>query len=101
LRDEKRYTMKEIAQLVRRKLPTIYTTYRAAKRKYKGGMDVSDVSVVVPVSVVVSPYSVLESIVGYLRSERYTVRQIAAFLGKSLSTVKTVLRRYKMKGGKL
>lgn len=98
LTDVKKKPVKEIAFLLKRNVNTIYTTIRLARRK-KAQLDLSG-SLKVPLEIFSQrKFSLLESLVAFLRKEKKLV-EIAQLLGKSNSTIKTVSRRYKLKHGR-
>ena len=87
----------EVARLLNRSATTIHTTYTNALRKYSGALDVSDYSVVIPVAVVAErSFSVLEGIVVHL-NQTFSLKEIAALIHRSYSTVKTVRKRAQMR----
>ena len=90
--------LSEIARKLNRKPTTIYTTYTQARKKFSKPLDVSDYSVVIPVSVVAErSVAVLESIVVHL-NKTLPLKEIARLLNRSYNTVKTVRRRALGKG---
>lgn len=99
LRDVSHKSFKEIAVILNRKLPTIYTTYQKSHKKYQPILDVSDRSVLIPFSVVHDrTYSILENIVAYLKEkEQLSITQISVLLHRDYNTIQTVYRRYRAK----
>ena len=96
LKDVQKLKVKEIASILNRKLSTIYTTYDLAKSKLKKGINISDNSVLIPISIFSNrKYAVLESLVFYLKNEKkFSLIEISQILNKSYSTIKTTNRRY-------
>jgi DNA-directed RNA polymerase specialized sigma24 family protein len=99
LKHEKKKSITAIATLLQRKRSTLYTTYYKASKKLTGELDISDTSVLVPLSTFTNrKFAVLESLVAYLKEQRgMNLREIATALGKSYSTVRTVSMRYTKK----
>lgn len=98
LRDELKWGVSRISAELCRKPGTIYATYANAKSKLRKRLDVSDFSASIPLSVIADRrFSVLESVVAHLRGSGNGLPRIAALLGKSYSTVRTVHRRYQEK----
>lgn len=92
-------SIKEISRILNRKKSTIYNTYRAACKKFSKPLDDSDSSIIIPVEIFAERrYSVLETIVGYMKDVRkIPFREIANSLGKSESTIRTVYWRMSKK----
>ncbi|MBW2976607.1 hypothetical protein KY347_04125 [Candidatus Woesearchaeota archaeon] len=101
LREAEKKSFREISKILNRKTSTIYSTYSKSKIKFKGKLDISDASVVIPYKIFANrKYSVLESLVAYLKGkQKLSFTQISLVLNKHYSTIKTVYRRYKMKNG--
>jgi len=100
LKEAEKKSFKEISKILNRKLSTVYNTYNKSKIKFNGGLDVSDYSICIPFNIFVDrKYSVLESITAYLKVKDFSVNQISLLLNKNQSTIRTVLRRYKIKNG--
>jgi hypothetical protein len=99
MRDSRHQSFKEIARILNRKLPTVYTTYQKAHKKHRQPLDVSDRSILIPFSLFHDrTYSILEAIVAYLKEkEGLTVVRIAALLHRDYNTIQTVARRHAMK----
>ena len=99
LKEIEKKSFKEISKTLNRKASTIYNTYHNSRIKFKGSLDIYDVSISIPYSIFANrKNSVLESIVFYLKSkEKLSLNQISLALNKSYSTVKTVYRRYRIK----
>lgn len=97
LKDVDKKNPKEIAELLNRKVPTIYSTYNKVKNK-KIKLDLKS-KIDVPLSVFSDrKFSVLESLVFYLKDQRHlSLVEISKLIGKSQSTVKTVYWRYNKK----
>lgn len=99
LRDVVEKEINEIAALLNRNRNTIYTTYTKAKKKLQGELITSDFSIAIPLAIFADrKYSILESLVAYLKDE-HNLRfvRIAKLLEKSYSTVKTGYGRYQKK----
>ena len=101
LKEVENKPFKEISGILNRKLSTLYNTYRKSKIKFKKELDVSDDSITIPYEIFADrKYSVLESIVDFLKDTRKcSFTQISLMLNKKYSTIKTVCRRYKIKNG--
>lgn len=99
MRDSHHHSFKDIARVLNRKLPTIYTTYHKSHKKFKLPLDVSDRSILIPFSLFHDrTYSILEAIVAYLKEkEGLTVVRIAALLHRDYNTIQTVYRRHEKK----
>ena len=99
-KDVEKKSFKEIASLLNRKLPTIYTTYTHAKKKFPQPLDLSNSSIRIPVDIFSDRrYAVLELIVAYLKeNEKLSLKEIAAALHKHYNTISTTYRRYKARG---
>ena len=98
LKDVKSLSIKEIAATLNRNPSTIYTTYHKARQKIRGKLNYSDFSFTIPLSVFANrKFSVLESLVSYLKNKNLNLSKIASLLNKNYNTVKTVYRRYQKK----
>jgi hypothetical protein len=98
LREVENKPFKEISKILNRKLSTLYNTYNNSKIKFKKSLDVSDNSITIPFDIFKDrKYSILESIVAYLKDKEFSFTQISILLNKNYNTIKTVYRRYKMK----
>lgn len=99
LKETKNQSIAEIAALLKRKKSTIYTTYKKAKEKSKKTLDVSDRSIVIPYQTfTIRKFSVLESLVAYLKDEhKLPFVKISLLLNKKYSTVRTVYVRHREK----
>jgi len=98
LKEIENKSFKEISKILNRKLSTIYNTYNNSQTKFKGQLDTSDNSVLIPLDAFTNrKYSVLESIVSYLKDKQLSFTQIASLLNRNYSTVKTVYHRFKLK----
>ena len=101
LRDVEQKSFKEIAQMLNRNVQTIYTTYRKAKIKFPDQLDLSNYSVIIPLDIFTNrKFSVLESIVFYLKNQGLNFRKIATLLNRDYNTVRTVYLRYSKKNEK-
>ncbi len=98
LREVENKSFKEISKILNRKLSTLYNTYNNSKIKFKKSLDTSDTSITVPFDIFKDrKYSILESIVAYLKNKEFSFKQISILLNKNYNTIKTVYRRYKIK----
>jgi hypothetical protein len=99
LKEIKKDSFKEIAKKLNRTVSTIYNTHRQTNIKFKGSLDVSDNSIIIPTSIFEKrKNSILESLVGYLKEEQdLSLKKIAILLHRNYNTVKTVYRRYVIK----
>jgi len=98
LRENLNLNYHEIAQLLNRNERTIWITYRNASRKLKSKLVVRKTEFSIPVSVIADrKLSVLESIVGYLKSFDLTYHEIADMLKRDERNVWTVHNRAKKK----
>ena len=94
------HKVNEISKVLNRKPTTIYPSFKSAKNKLDGEMvRVDSLSLLIPISTFSDrKYSVLESVVAYLKEQQnYSLSKIAELLNRSYSTVKTVYQRYKLK----
>ncbi len=94
--DYEKKSVKEISKLLNRNKNTIYTTISRLNNVRK--LDLSS-NLFIPISIFQNrKYSILESLVFYLRNEqKMKLVEIAKMLNKSQSTIKTVYWRYKKK----
>ena len=93
LKEVEKKTSEEIAQILNRKLSTIYTTYKQGKKK--GKLRLSG-RIRIPWEIFSErQFSVLEILVNFLRIEKkLSLTEISKKLNRSYSTIKTVNRRY-------
>jgi predicted DNA-binding ArsR family transcriptional regulator len=99
LREEKKHSIKDISKILNRKLSTIYNTYNNSLIKFKGSLDLSDISITIPYTIFSDrKFSNLELVVSYLK-ERFSLKfsQISYFLNRDQSTIRTVFRRFTKK----
>lgn len=98
LKEAERKSFKEISRILNRKLSTLYNTYNKSKTKFKGDLNLSDSSIIIPFNIFSNrKYSILESLVNHLIKQKYSTKQISSLLNKSYSTIKTVHRRFRIK----
>jgi transcription initiation factor TFIIIB Brf1 subunit/transcription initiation factor TFIIB len=99
LREIENKSFREISIILNRKLSTIYNTYNNSKIKSKNKLDTTNNSICIPYNIFSNrKYSVLESIVYYLKSKHnLSLFEISKLLNKNYSTIKTVYRRYNIK----
>jgi DNA-directed RNA polymerase specialized sigma24 family protein len=92
-----------IAGILNRNSKTVWATYSKAVKKLPKKFDVKEDNVSVPLSIIKNrEYSVLESIVGYLKEEHeLSYQDISELLGRAYKTIATVYRRYKLKKNKI
>ncbi len=92
-----------IAGILNRNSKTVWATYSKAVKKLPKRFVVKEDKISVPLSIIKSrEYSVLESIVGYLKEEHeLSYQDISELLGRSYRTIATVYRRYKLKKNKI
>lgn len=88
--------LKTISIKLNRSPSTVYSTYSNAKKKFNKKLDTSDFTVSVPLSEFADrKYSVLESLVSYLRDkEKLPAARISKMLHKNPNTISTVYKRY-------
>ena len=93
LKDVEKKSVKEIGQILNRKVPTIYTTYSKAK-----GKRVTTTSTIhIPLNIFKDrKFSILEHLVVYLK-QTYSLIEISRLLNKHPSTIKTTYWRLKKK----
>lgn len=99
LKELENKTFKEISKILNRKLSTLYNTYNKSKIKFKGKLDVSDSSFIIPFNIFRNrKYSILESIVAHLKNkQKLSFTKISLLLNRNYNTIKTVYRRYNSK----
>ena len=93
LKDTEKMAFKEIAILLNRKLPTIYTTYRISQKKWKNKLDITDNSHVIPTNIFGNrKHSILESIVAYMHdTERLQFKEISKLIGRKYPIQKLII----------
>lgn len=93
----------EIASLLHRNYVSIYTTYRNSKKKYPERFIITDSKHLIPASILAErKYSVLESIVVFLKEEKeLTLHKIAELLHRDDRTIWTVYNRAKKKANEV
>ncbi len=90
----------KIAELLGRSSKTIWATYHKACKKTPSPFVISDFSIMVPVSVFTDrKYSILESLVSYLKSLGLQNHKIALLIKRDDSTVWAVYEKAKKKRG--
>lgn len=99
LKENKNKSFKEISKVLNRKLSTVYNTYTNSKSKFAGALDISDNSIIIPLSIFANrKFSILETLVAYLKDEcKLQFKEIAKILNKKYSTVATVYSRFTSK----
>jgi len=99
LKDEQHKSFKHISLALKRAPPTIYETYRNAKKKHPQPLDTSDTTILIPFDLISDrEHSVLEHIVSYLREQQHLpLVKIAELLHRSPSTIKTTYWRWTKK----
>lgn len=98
LHEEKNYNYAQIATITNRDQRSVWCTYNNAKKKFSKKLTVTQ-SLLLPLSIIHNrDFSVLESIVGFLKEEaNMTLAQIAAHLRLDQRTVWTCYNRLKIK----
>jgi len=88
-----------ISRLLNRNSKTIWATYNKAVKKLPNKFSVKEDKISVPLSIFKDrKYSILESIVAYLKDEHeLSYHQISKLLNRSYRTIATVYRRYRLK----
>jgi hypothetical protein len=96
--DYKKLSYTNIAKLLNRDVSTIYQAYHFSKKKYSSQLDVSS-DVKIPVSVFQDrKFSVLESIVLFMKEDlRLTNHEVASAIKRNDKTVWTVYHRAQIK----
>ncbi len=98
LKEEHNLSYSEISRLLNRSSKTIWVTYQRSKKKMpkklKGKSDIF-----IPVEIFQNrKFSVLESLVSYLKQEQgISYKEIAKLINRNYRTVLTVYRRFKKK----
>tara|TARA_Y100000310_G_scaffold331808_1_gene406104 strand:- start:22523 stop:23038 length:516 start_codon:yes stop_codon:yes gene_type:complete len=89
----------KISKLLNRNSKTIWATYNKAAKKLAKRFIAKEENISIPLSIFKSrKYSVLESVVGYLKEEHeLSYHQISELLNRSYRTIATVYRRYRLK----
>lgn len=98
LKQEKRWSIKKIAQNLNRSKNTIYTSYNKGKKK-EFLPKATQLSSTVPLNIFADrKFSILESLIAYLkREQQFSLIEAARLLNKNYNTVKTVYHRYQQK----
>lgn len=97
LKDYQNESIPNIAKTLNRNQSTIYTTYYKAKKK-KFNLDISDLSTIIPLKIFSNrKFSILESIISYLKEKGFKLIEIAKLIDKKYSTIATTYQRYKEK----
>jgi DNA-binding CsgD family transcriptional regulator len=101
LRENRKYSYKEIAILLRRNPKTLAVSYGMAKTKRpeKFSKYICASKSRIPLSVFNERLSILEAIITYLRSRDMSYSEIARFINKDPRTVWTVCRRAEKRTG--
>lgn len=98
LKEERKMSYHDIGELVQRDERGIWITYRNAKRKQATPFQFPEHDITVPLKIFTKRFSILESLVRYLKEQQnIKVANIAHLLNKSTSTVWTVYNRAKRK----
>jgi len=101
LKEVENKSFKEISKILNRKLSTIYNTYNNSKTKFKAKLDISDYSTTIPFDIFTNrKYSILESIVAYLKDKQLSFAKISSLLNRNYNTIKTTYHRFKLKNEK-
>ena len=98
LKENQNKSINQISDILSRKRSTIYNTYRIAKRKMPSALNISE-DIIIPFNIFTDrKYSILESIVVYLRDDSHkSFSEISRLIAKKESTLRTVYWRYKKK----
>ena len=99
LKDEQKLSFHEIAQELNRDDRSIWTSYHRATQKARSTLPVrTSSSPLIPLALFKDrTFSILEHVVGHLKSQRMKNKEIAQLLNKSPAVVATVLLRVKKK----
>ena len=99
LRENLGLKLVRISGLLNRNSKTIWATYNKAVKKLSKRFTVKDEEISIPISIFHDrKYSVLESIVAYLKVEHgLSYHQISELLNRSYRTIATVYRRHGLK----
>jgi len=98
LKDYKKKTYHEIAVLLNRDDRTIWSSYNNSLKKQEGKLNVKEAEVNLPVSIFKDRrYSVLESIVVFLKNKEISFNKVAGLLSRNYQTIYTTYRRVKIK----
>ncbi len=96
LKDETKLKNNKIAKLLMRSQQSVWNTYKNSKKKFSGKLEIKSSEYDIPVSVFQNKYSILESIVAYLREKHYLrFSEIAELINRDQRTVWTVYNRKK------
>ncbi len=94
LKENLGFTNKKIAELTSKSQKSIWQSYNSAKKKSPALFEITDSEHHIPVSALKPPFTILESIVRFLKEEQnLRFHQIAAVLKRDDRTVWTVYRR--------
>jgi|SRR3989338_1923388 len=92
---------KEIAVLTSKSQKSIWQSYNSAKKKFPSAFEIIPSDYYIPVSVLQKPFTILESVVKYLKDElMLSFHEIAVVLKRDDRTVWTVYQRAKKKNVK-
>jgi DNA-binding CsgD family transcriptional regulator len=98
LRENKFSKFSEIAEFLKRNQNTIQTTYKNAQKKQPEKLSFISSNVLVPLDIFqTNKYTILESLVKYLKSGNLTNNEIAKLTNKSNKTIWTVNNRVMLK----
>jgi len=98
LKENEGYTFSEISRITRRDQRTVWTAYNSVK--YENRLVTHPKDVYISSSVIADrKFSVLEAITLELFSRGYSISRISEAIGRSRSTIGTVLYRIRRKGG--
>lgn len=100
LRENLMLPNREIALLISKSQKSIWQTYNSAKKKHPYAFDMKASECYIPVSVIRKPFTVLESIVRYLKEDlSFNLHKIAVVLSRDDRTIWTVYDRARKKNG--
>ncbi|MEA3429772.1 MAG: sigma factor-like helix-turn-helix DNA-binding protein [Nanoarchaeota archaeon] len=95
LREEYKLDYKKIGELLRKKAGPVGVTYRNAKKKFSGKLEVISEHYI-PITVFDSKQTLFESVVKHMHDELdFSFKEIASELGRNYRTVWTIYKRAK------
>jgi len=98
LRENKGLRFCEIAKILNRKENTVWTSYKNAIKKKRQRIDLRDRGIMIPIRILANrKFSILESVVKYLREKGFRNKEIAGILAKDERVVSVIYMRVKKK----
>ena len=98
LKEGRKMSYHDIGELIQRDERGIWITYRNAKKKQREAFTFPEHDIKLPIKIFTKRFSILESLVRYLKEQRgMKVANIAHLINKSTSTIWTVYNRAKGK----